>query len=324
MELPTNEVPLLNRTQPFDLVTGGAGFLGSHLVDRLVERGRSVIAVDSFDAGLEGNLARSRADIVLIRADTRDRSWLSALEGRSVQRIFHLAANASVPRSSEDPHYDLTTNIAGTLNMLGVARDHGAQFIYISSAAVYGTPQYVPTDENHPTVPISPYGTSKLAGEHYVDLYRREHGLDTRVVRYFNSFGPRQPRYIVFDYLRKADETSNTFEVLGTGEQIRTQLYASDTIDATLLIAQDGDHLPYNVGSERAFSVRELAQKVLAITGQSHREIVTTGTSWPGDIPVLKPDISRLKGLGFEQRFTLEEGLEEVLAWWRQRPVSAS
>lgn len=299
-----------------DLVTGGAGFVGSHLVDRLVSQGRRVIVVDSLDAGTERNLAQSRDRITFLKADTRGDSWWPDHRLGRIGRIFHFAANASVPRSSEDPSYDLTTNIQGTLNMLRLAKRHGSSFTYISSAAVYGNPQYAPMDEGHPTVPISPYGTSKLSGELYVDLFRREHGLDTHTVRYFNCFGPRQPRYIVHDFLRKALAETDEFEVLGTGEQVRTQLYVSDAIDATLLVAEKGDYEPYNVGSDLSFSVLDLAKLVLEITGNGKKRIVTTGTSWPGDIYTLLPDTSRLKTLGFEASVPLEEGLKGALAWW--------
>lgn len=301
----------------YDLVTGGAGFVGSHLVDRLVSQGRRVMVVDSLDAGTERNLWQSRNQIAFVKADTREESWWPNPSDGRIARIFHFAANASVPRSSEDPNYDLSTNIEGTLNALKLAKRHDATFVYISSAAVYGNPQYVPIDENHPTVPISPYGTSKLSGELYVDLFRREHELETRIVRYFNCFGPRQPRYIVYDFLNKALGKANEFEVLGTGEQVRTQMFVTDAVAATLLVAEHGDHNPYNVGSDKSFTVLELAESLLGITGNTHKRIVTTGASWPGDIYTLLPDTSRLKALGFEPSVSLEEGLKGVLSWWR-------
>ena len=231
-------------------------------------------------------------------------------------RIFHYAANASVPRSSADPEYDLTTNVLGTQNMLLLAANVGAQFVYISSAAVYGSPQRVPTDEQHPKRPISFYGTSKLAGEHYVDFFRREHGVDTRTIRYFNCYGPRQPRYIMFDFLTKALSADSDFAVLGTGEQVRTQLHVSDAVNATLMVARKGDDAPYNVGSDISFDVLSLAEKVLRVAGRTDKRILTTGTSWAGDIYTLIPDISRLRSLGFEPSVTLDDGLADMYRWW--------
>jgi UDP-glucose 4-epimerase len=301
-----------------DIVTGGAGFLGSHLVDRLSQQDREVIIVDNLDAGVKENLCPSKPNVRLLEADTREVAWHHQIPNE-VARIFHLAANASVPRSYQDPTYDLTTNIQGTLNMLELAKKTKATFIFISSAAVYGTPQYVPTDESHPTTPISHYGVSKLAGEFYTELYRREFNLSTRIIRYFNCYGPRQPRYAIFDFLTKALSMDNTFEVLGSGEQLRTQLYVEDAVTATLLVAERGTHYPYNIGSEKSFPVLELAQKVLTVSGQTHKSIVKTGQSWPGDIQALIPNTNRLKALGFEQTVSLEEGLRRVYEWWTTR-----
>ena len=296
------------------LVTGGAGFIASHLVDRLVGQGHRVTVVDSLDAGKLENLNKSWNEIQFIHADTRDRAWWERLEGKRFDEIYHYAANASVPRSSEDPNYDTATNVEGTLNLLELARAHGAKFLFISSAGVYGEPQYLPMDEGHQTLPISHYGVSKLAGELYVDMYRRQWGLDTRIIRYFNVFGPRQPRYIMFDFLRKAKLPGDTFEVLGTGEQVRTQIYVGDAVTASLSIMERGDHRPYNVGSDRTFTALELARIVLEVTGATHKRIVPTGgEAWPGDIKTLRADLTRLRELGFELTTTLEEGLQEML-----------
>lgn len=307
-----------------DLITGGAGFIGSHLTEYLVSLGRQVVVVDSLDAGKLANLPDSGMPVQFVQADVRSDEWWAQLNELNIERVFHLAANASVPRSARDPIYDVSTNVEGTLRMLRLAKNHRARFVFISSAAVYGDLQYSPTDEEHPTRPISHYGTSKLAGEHYVNLYRQEFDLDTRIIRYFNCYGPKQPRYVVFDYLKKADLPSDTFEVLGDGKQVRTQLFVTDAVRATVLVAELGDCDPYNVGSEKAFTVLELAQKILNVTGKSHKSIVTTGESWPGDIAVLKPDITRLKSLGFKQEYSLETGLEEVLRWWQTKSVSES
>lgn len=304
------------------LVTGAAGFMGSHFVDRLLADGHEVVGVDNLQAGVRENVP-PRERFRFLQADVRERGWWGDLAGLRVRRIIHLAANASVPHSFADPGYDLTTNIQGTLNLLELARQHDACFVLVSTAAVYGAIAYLPIDERHPREPVSHYGTSKLAAEGYVRLYRTQFGVDTRVVRFFNSFGPRQPRYIVFDYLRKAFEPGDTFEVLGDGTQRRTQLFATDAVEATLLVAEHGDGEPYNIGSEQEFSVLELAAKVLAITGREHKRIVTTGASWPGDIRVLVPDISRVKALGFRPKVSLDEGLQQTLAWWqRTRPAT--
>ena len=310
----------MRATEPtWDLVTGGAGFLGSHMVEYLLGQGRHVLVLDNMDAGSRRNVPPPSSSLEVIEGDTRGVDWWPQVFARRVERVFHFAANASVPRSSDEPELDLTTNVLGTLRMLLFAVRHQALFINISSAAVYGTPDRVPTDETHPTVPISPYGVSKLSAEHYVDLFRREYGLDTRTIRYFNCYGPRQPRYIVFDFFKKALADDPLFEVLGSGEQIRTQLYAADAVKATILVAESGDHKPYNIGSDVSFCVTDLAHEVLGVVGRKGRQIVTTGKSWPGDIFTLVPDITRVRRLGFDPAVTLNEGLANVMSWWREQ-----
>ena len=300
----------------WDLVTGGAGFIGSHLVEALVLRGRRVAVVDSLAEGRLANLARVASDVDVLSVDTRDTSWWPRLDGRTIDRVFHLAANASVPRSAEDPVHDLTVNVLGSLNMLRLAKRAGALLLYVSSAAVYGTPDYTPTDESHPTRPVSAYGASKLAGEGYVGMFHRTYGLDTRIVRYFNCYGPRQPRYVLHDFLQKARSDAHDFEVLGSGTQVRCQLHVDDAVRATLLVAERGDAEPVNVGSDVSFDVLSLARRVLQATGRTDKRIVTTGSSWPGDIPALIPDLTRLRDLGFAPTISLDAGLSAMVASW--------
>lgn len=298
----------------WDVVTGGAGFIGSHLVEALVAQGRAVAVVDNLDEGRPANLAGVASEVLTLTQDTRDTAWWRRLDGRPVGRVFHLAANASVPRSVEDPTLDLTTNVLGTLNLLRLAALDGALFLYVSSAAVYGIPESTPIDEGHPTRPVSPYGASKLAGEGYVQMFHRTYGLPTRIVRYFNCYGPRQPRYILHDFLAKARSDAPDFEVLGTGAQVRCQLHVDDAVRATLLVAERAGPEPINVGSDVSYDVLTLARRVLEATGRSDKRIVTTGVSWIGDIPTLVPDITRLRGLGFAPTISLEDGLATMLA----------
>lgn len=300
--------------ESWDIVTGGAGFIGSHLVEALVEQRRSVVVVDNLEQGRLANLAHVAPDVTVLKVDVRDTSWWPRLAGRHIGRVFHLAANASVPRSSEDPGLDLTTNVLGTLNMLRLAAESRARFLFTSSAAVYGVPDYTPTDEQHPTRPVSPYGASKLAGEGYVRMFHRTYGVDTRIVRYFNCYGPRQPRYILHDFLAKARSDAPDFEVLGSGAQVRCQLHVEDAVRATLQVAERGGPEPINVGSDVSFDVLSLAQRVLVATGRTDKRVVTTGVSWPGDIPTLIPDLTRLRALGFRPSISLDDGLSAMVA----------
>jgi len=299
---------------PYDIVTGGMGFIASHLAERLSASGRDVIVVDNMDS-VPATLPDFHSSMRILNADVRNNDWWKELEHLKISRIFHLAANASVPRSADDPVYDGTTNVIGTLNMLRLARLHDSQFLLTSSAAVYGNPTSIPMSETHSITPVSHYGVSKWSAEQYVNLYRHQFSLDTRIVRFFNVFGPRQSRYLVYDFLTKADLPGNHFEVLGSGKQVRTQLFVQDAVDAVLLVSDHGDSNPYNVGSEQDYTVVDLAKLILAMR-QKRKTIRVSGKSWAGDIDILKPDISRVRSLGFSSKISLEEGLLEVMTWW--------
>lgn len=297
------------------LVTGAAGFLGSHMVDFLLEKGESVFGLDNFQSGARSNVQKKSH---FIEGDIRSRDWWKLLP-QDISHIYHFAANASVPVSTEDPVYDTSTNVVGLTQILELAREKKSHFNFISSAAVYGTPEQLPTPESHPLKPISIYGISKLAGEQLVQFYQKNHGLSAQIIRYFNCFGPRQPRYILFDYLKKAESRQGPFLVLGDGKQRRTQLFATDAVAATHLIAQKGDHQPYNVGSEKIYTVLEIAHHILSVTQQKDRKIECTGVSWPGDISVLQPNLQRLTALGFSPKIDLPTGIDILHKWWVQR-----
>jgi UDP-glucose 4-epimerase len=174
------------------LVTGGAGFIGSHLVEALITNGTEVVVVDNFATGRRENLAGVRGQVTVHEMDVRAPEWLRWLAGQSFDTIYHFASNAYVPPSVEDPLADFEINAAATLRLLQTLRDMRWQgkFIYASSAGVYGNPAKLPIAEEDPTVPISPYGVSKLAGERYTALFAQLYGMRTASVRFFSSYGP--------------------------------------------------------------------------------------------------------------------------------------
>ena len=306
----------------FDIVTGGTGFLGSHLVNYLTSLGRKVIVLQSKVHQSDEYIHpfKNSEYVQVIVGDICEDTWWASLSELPIQRVFHLAANASVPRSAKDPINDLKTNIGGTLTCLQLAKKQNAKFLLASTASVYGNPVYTPMDEEHPLNPISHYGVSKLSAEFYTNLYGREYGVDTHIIRLFNVFGPRQPRYIIFDFFRKALDEGDTFEVLGDGKQVRTQLYVEDAVQAIELVMRKGDNKPYNVGSATTFTALDLAHKVLTIT-KREKPIITSGSSWSGDIPIMIPKVERLQQLGFTKQLTFEQGLEKVWLWWQENYV---
>ncbi len=295
------------------LVTGGAGFAGSHLAEVLIGRGCAVTVLDDLSDGFRRNLAAVEGRYRLVVGDVRDAGLLDRL--RPVDTIFHLAANANVPRSTEVPQEDASINILGTINMLNLSRQTGARFFLASSAAVYGEPVAPPMAEDHPLAPISPYGVSKLSAERYVELYQQLYGVQATIVRFFNMFGPRQRRYVVYDFAEKIRRSGDEVVILGDGRQVRTQLFIADAVRALLTVAERGSEPIYNIGSERSFSVTELMERMLALFGAEKR-LTMSQVSWDGDIQRLVPDIARLRGLGFREQVSLDEGLLAFKAWF--------
>ena len=303
------------------LVTGGAGFIGSHLVELLVSQGYDVTVLDNFSDAPRSNLDNVQDVYTLITGDVRDPKIIENL--LHIDTIYHLAANANVPYSVKKPIDDASRNVLGTINMLNLARLSGARFLLASSAAVYGEPVHVPMSENHPIHPISHYGVSKLAAEYYVNLYCELYGLDAIIVRLFNAFGPRQRRFVVFDFARKINEPGDIVEVLGSGRQVRSQLFVEDAAGALSLVARKGKERFINVGSTTTLDVLDLMSKELDLF-QADKEIRITESSWDGDIVRLVPDTTRLRTLGFQEKYSFEEGLLLFKDWFTEEYLQPS
>jgi len=275
------------------LVTGGAGFIGSHLVDRLVEDGLDVTVIDNLQAGKLENLDDVKDRITFIKGDVRDVELLKEVI-RDIDVVFILGANASVPYSVENPRYDFETNALGTFNILDASVNSDVKkVVYASSAAVYGEPEYTPIDEKHPLHPISPYGASKLAGETTGMAFKETYGLNFASIRIFNTYGPRQPRYVMYDFIMKLRKNPKKLEVLGTGEQVRDYCYVSDMVDAFMLIAEKGEGI-YNAAGGAPTSIRELAELMVSEISPGAK-IQYGGETWKGDINTLIADITKLK-----------------------------
>jgi UDP-glucose 4-epimerase len=301
------------------LVTGAAGFIGSHLVQRLLELGATVRAADRLPAGDCVDLAPLLPELAYRRTALAAGSELDELIG-GVDIVFHLAGNADVALSAKDPEHDFNANVVATFNVLDAVRRAGAgTLFFVSTGSVYGEPQRVPMDEGHPLRPQSPYAGHKLAAEVILGAHARCYGVDARVVRLFSTFGPRQRKYVMFDLLEKLRRDPEHLEVLGTGEQVRAYSYIADTVDAFLLVAchPQARGRTLNVGGEQPISIRELVELVIAATGIPRPQVVYTGQSWEGDVIRLYGDARRLADLGFVPRFGFAEGLRHLVAWHR-------
>jgi UDP-glucose 4-epimerase len=314
-------------TQPV-FVTGGCGFLGSHLVERLVADGASVTVFDDLEGGRMDNLAAVRDRITFVHGDVRSPAEVeSALRDVQPQRVFHLAANASVPGSVEDPAHDFESNAVGTFVVLDALRRLGMKprVVLASSGAVYGQPDRFPITEDFPLKPISPYGCSKLCAEHIARMFLDVYGIPTVIARIFNSYGPRVPRYIVYDFLKKLERDPTKLEILGDGKQQRDFTYVADTVEGLVLLAEKGTPgEAYNVSSGQNHSVTELAHMLVDVLGLKDVQFVYTGSSWAGDAQYWRVDVSRLRRLGYEPGVDLVAGLVKTTDWFRVASCGAS
>ena len=301
------------------MVTGGAGFIGSHLVEALVEAGAHVSVIDDLRTGKEVNLTGMDGEIDIINGSVEDVCAQSEYPWDRLDFIFDLAAESYVPPSLDDPFSDLRNNVETTLSVLEMARRRypSAVLIHTSSAAVYGEPTKLPITERHSLIPISPYGVSKLAAEQYVSMYVRVYGLRAAILRLFSVFGPRQQKQVVYDFFRKLAVDSEKLEIIGDGTQTRDLTYVKDVVHAMLIVACSSDLVGdiYNVASGRTITVRELALKISNLMGASSR-LEFSGERRAGDPDQWAVDISKLAALGFRPAYPLGSGLETVKEWF--------
>jgi nucleoside-diphosphate-sugar epimerase len=299
------------------LVTGGGGFIGSHLVDRLLGDGNEVRVLDNFATGHRANLAEVIDEVELIEGDVQ--SYERAHNAvRGCELVFHIAALPSVPRSIQDPLTSTASNVTGTLNILLAARDEGVRrVVFASSSSVYGPQKEYPQREEAAARPISPYGVSKLAAEGYCRAFTQVYGLETVAVRYFNVFGPRQdplsqyaaviPRFIT---AALDDEPPVIF---GDGEQSRDFTYIDNTVDGTVFAstAEGAAGETFNVACGEAITLNQLLEHVREISGKPVEAIYEKGQ--PGDLRRSQADIGRAREvLGYDPAVDVRTGLERT------------
>lgn len=297
------------------LVTGGAGFIGSHTVDLLLATGARVRVLDNFSSGTRANLPNTRS-LEILTGDVRDRADVkAALKGYN--HVIHLAAFVSVAQSIEDPAKSADNNITGFLNVLEEARLAGtSRVVYASSAAVYGAPAALPIHESAHLGPISPYGLEKLINEKYVNLYGELYGIPTLGLRYFNIYGPRQDADS--PYSGVISKFCNRFSkklspvIYGNGEETRDFVYVGDIAKANLAALQRHNNSVCNVGTGKSVSLLQLVE-TLGVTYQ-HTPTVTFEPARSGDIPHSCADTRRLKDmLGLKEFTSLQDGLSGLL-----------
>jgi UDP-glucose 4-epimerase len=295
------------------VVTGAAGLIGRAVVDRLLKDGVDVIAVD-----------RQRLEVPGARViDVTEFGGLAPLlDSETV--VFHLAGLTSVPGSVHEPHRDFLINVNGFFAVLEAVREKGAKLIFPSSASVFDPRSPLPHHEGAPKSPNSPYAAAKLACEGYCVAYHKCYGLDVKIARLFNVYGPGMQRFAIYDFYRKIREANEAIEILGDGSQLRDYLFVTDAVEGLLLIAARGQPgADYNVGSGIPIRSYELAQLMLKVMGRTGLRIRTSGQTFPGDVPAWYADISKIRGLGFEPRIELTEGLRRTVEWLQDHERAA-
>lgn len=306
---------------PSALVTGAAGFIGSHLVDGLLDRGYRVRGLDNLTTGSPGNLEQALEDeqFTLVEGDVRDREAVErAME--DIESVFHLSAYTSVPGSFERPRFVSEVNCTGTATVLSAAAKQGVESVVLaSSAAVYGSDAPVPVDESAVPNPESPYASSKLYGEQLGEQFASEFGMNVVSLRFFNVYGPRQDpegeyAAVVPKFIELMSEGTRPV-IFGDGEQTRDFVFVEDVVKANVAAAERGVSGVFNVGSGDRVSVRELVERVNTVLGTAYEPRYEEPR--PGDIKHSGAEVSKAREeLVFESTVGLEGGLAETLAYF--------
>lgn len=308
------------------VVTGGAGYIGSHIVDALLLRGHEVVAVDNMLAGqmkfIEHHKNNKNFRLVIddINGST---SYLSHADC-----VYHFAANADIRKGFQDPSLDLKSNILGTANILEGMRHHGVRrIVFASTSAVLGEIEKdkLPAWE---TIPMpeqtSLYGASKLAGEGLISAYCEGYGFEGYVFRFVTVLGPRYPHGFAFDFVKKLLNDSNQLEVLGDGTGIKSSVHVSDVVSALMSIAEDiqparnkkRKYEVFNIGNDVTYRVSDAAQWVAQAMGLNPRIVYGSGVKgWPGDIPYIHLDTSKIKKYNWRTKYTPKQAVYETVEW---------
>ncbi|MED5273702.1 MAG: SDR family NAD(P)-dependent oxidoreductase [Candidatus Thermoplasmatota archaeon] len=302
-----------------DLVTGGAGFIGSHLVDALVDQGKKVRVIDNFSSGREEFLAHHEGGgaVEVCRGDLLDReSVIAAMEG--IETVHHLAANPDIRLGTEVTDTDLKQGTVATYNVLEAMRASGVGRIsFASSSAVYGEAGVMPTPEDYgPVMPISLYGASKLASEALITAWAGTFGAQGFIHRFANIVGPRGTHGVIFDFIHKLKRDPSRLEVLGDGNQEKSYMSAHDCVQSMIHVISLGDEgtVLNNLGTGDTCSVSRIAEIVIEESGLEGVSIDYTGgkRGWAGDVPKTYLDVTKLLGSGFEPTAMSEQAVRDT------------
>jgi UDP-glucose 4-epimerase len=304
------------------VVTGGAGFIGSHLAEGLVSEGYHVIILDDLSTGktenIETRLKNERVEF--IQGSIADYPRLQQVF-HGAAYVFHQAAYKSIPGSIADPLHVCEVNIEGTLKVLMAARDCGVRkVIFASSSSVYGNTTSAPQNEDMPPSPLSPYAVTKLTGEHYGAIFRQIYGLSTVCLRYFNVYGPRQDIYseyaaVVPTFIQKVSQDLPPV-IFGDGEQSRDFVFVGDVVKANILAARNNAEGVYNIGSGYSITINQLVATILQLMGKDLKPVYENKK--PGEVTLSLADIKRAGSFGYKPQWSLKDGLAETIAYFQK------
>jgi UDP-glucose 4-epimerase len=303
------------------LVTGGAGFIGSHVVDRLVNEGFWVRVVDNLSSGRLVNIKRhiDSSAIELVVGDLKDPEVaLRVVDG--VDTVFHYAANPEVRVSTTNPEVHFNENIVATFNLLeAMRRRNVGELVFASSSSVYGEPLEIPVGEDAPVKPVSVYGASKASCENLIHAYAKLYGFKAIALRYANVAGPRLRHGVIWDFIVKLRENPHELEILGDGEQVRSYIYIDDAVEATMTAWRktSGYFEVYNVASEDWITINELADIVIETMGLKNVEKkykpILHGVGWLGDVKKIALRIDKIKRQGFKPSMNSRETVKQTV-----------
>lgn len=302
------------------VVTGGAGFIGSHLADRLVLEGHEVVVIDNLSTGKRRHLNRAAR---FYKIDIQSWRLERVFRNERPSVVMHLAAQIDVRKSVEDPIFDAQVNVLGTLNVLQQAVKHGVRKVIFSSSggAIYGEQEVFPASETHVTQPLSPYGLSKLCGEHYLSYYQRVGGIQLVNLRYANVYGPRQDPHgeagVVGIFIQKLLNSEQAI-INGNGRQSRDFVFVDDVVEANLAVMGQETQGTYNVGTGVETSINDLFRILVEQTGSKCKEL--HGPAKKGEQARSVIDSTKLRqAVCWEPRVELTEGLKRTVAYFRER-----
>ncbi|WP_410508110.1 SDR family oxidoreductase [Methanosarcina hadiensis] len=308
------------------VITGGAGFIGSHIAESLAKDGHEIVIVDNLDPYYSIDLKRKNLDIVLdsgnatyINADVTDLSGMKDIIDSTVDYVYHEAAQAGVRISVQDPFKPNDVNVLGTLNVLKASLDAGVKkVINASSSSVYGKVKYLPFDEQHPTEPVSPYGVSKLAAEHYCRVFYEVYGLPTTSLRYFTVYGPRMRPDLAISIFTGKMLSNEPITVFGDGEQTRDFTYIEDVVEANkrLLNNKLTDGKVLNIGGGNRISVNDLIETLRSITCSTSEIIYADKQKGDTEDTLANTDLGN-KLIGYTPQFDITKGLNKFVDWFK-------